>query len=421
MEMVRKAASPVATPIFGWLSDFNETTENAIRLSAYKVAIDSGLSADKAAVIAKNLTVNFNKKGQLASQLGALYAFFNANAQGTARILETLNGPKGKKIIAGGLLVGVIQAFMMAAAGYDDDEPPQFTRERNFVIPVGDRYFSFPYPLGYHVIVSTGRILTEIALSGGKDAGNKVFDLMAAYMESFNPMGSGKSISEVLSPTITDPIVAIERNTDAFGRPIARLDRSELSPTPGFTRAKDTASAFGKWFAEVINTLSGGSDYRPGRASPTPDQIDYLIGQATGGVGREAMKIEQTVSSLVTGEELPPHKIPLLGRFYGDIHSQSAEANRFYQNVTKLNEHEAEIKGLAKNGGDYQTYMQKHPETQLIASATALQNGVSELRARKRLAMSKGNSKEQVKQIENQIVVFMKSLNDRMTALEAKQ
>jgi len=421
MEMVRKAASPVATPVFGWLSDFNETTENAIRLSAYKVAIDSGLSADKAAIIAKNLTVNFNKKGQLASQLGALYAFFNANAQGTARILETLNGPKGKKIIAGGLLVGVIQAFMMAAAGYDDDEPPQFTRERNFVVPVGDRYFSFPYPLGYHVIVSTGRILTEIALSGGKDAGNKVFDLMAAYMESFNPMGSGKSISEVMSPTITDPIVAIERNTDAFGRPIARLDRSELSPTPGFTRAKDTASAFGKWFAEVINTLSGGSDYRPGRASPTPDQIDYLIGQATGGVGREAMKIEQTVSSLVTGEELPPHKIPLLGRLYGDIHSQSAEANRFYQNVTKLNEHEAEIKGLAKNGGDYQTYMQKHPETQLIASANALQNGVSELRARKRLAMSKGNSKEQVKQIENQIVVFMKSLNDRMTALEAKQ
>jgi hypothetical protein len=61
----------------------------------------------------------------------------------------------------------------------------------------------------------------------------------------------------------------------------------KLNPTPGFTRAKDTASAFSKMTSEALNYLSGGSKYRPGIFSPTPDQIDYLIGQATGGVGRD--------------------------------------------------------------------------------------------------------------------------------------
>jgi len=416
MEMVRKAASPLVTPLSGWLSDFNETTENAIRLSAYKVAIDAGISTDKAAAIAKNLTVNFNKKGQLASQLGALYAFFNANAQGTARILETLNGPAGKKIIAGGLLVGVLQAVMMAAAGYDDDEPPQFTRERNFVIPVGDKYFSVPYALGYHVLPNTGRILMELVLSGGKHAGDKVFDLMAAYIESFNPMGSGKSISEVLSPTITDPIVALERNTDAFGRPIAKQDRSGLDPTPGFTRSKDTASLFGKWFAKVINTLTGGDDYKPGRVSPTPDQIDYLIGQATGGVGREAIKAEQAVGSLFTGEQLPPYKIPLAGRFYGNAHSASAERDRFYRNVTELNVTQNEIEGLKKahKQDELKAFKESHPESKLIRKADDVERRLSLLNARKRFLQRKGDSKDEIKKVESRISDLMKDFNDQV-------
>ena len=51
----------------------------------------------QAASIAKNLTVNFNRKGQIATQAGALYAFFNAAIQGTTRLAQTLRGPAGSK------------------------------------------------------------------------------------------------------------------------------------------------------------------------------------------------------------------------------------------------------------------------------------------------------------------------------------
>ena len=48
------------------LSDFNDSIENAIRFSAYKVATEKGLSNQQASSIAKNLTVNFDRKGQLS-------------------------------------------------------------------------------------------------------------------------------------------------------------------------------------------------------------------------------------------------------------------------------------------------------------------------------------------------------------------
>jgi hypothetical protein len=54
-------------------------------LSVYKTAIDNGLSKQRAASIAKNISVNFNRKGQCGQQAEALRAFFNAAMQGTAK------------------------------------------------------------------------------------------------------------------------------------------------------------------------------------------------------------------------------------------------------------------------------------------------------------------------------------------------
>ena len=52
-----------------------------------------------------------------------------------------------------------------------------------------------------------------------------------------------------------------------------------------------------------FNYLSGGGEYGIGVVSPTPDQIDYLLGQLTGGVGREVGKV------LTTGETMATERI----------------------------------------------------------------------------------------------------------------
>lgn len=412
-------AKAAGRAIFDWLSDYNDSMENAVRLSAYKAALDKGIDKQEAASIAKNLTVNFNRKGQIGVQAGALYAFFNAAVQGTTRLAQTLKGPAGKKIIAGGLLLGTMQAALLASAGFDEEEPPEFVRERNLIIPIGgDKYLAFPMPLGYHVIPGTSRILTEWALSGFKSTPERIASLTGMYLEAFNPVGNAGWSAQTLAPTFADPIVALTENKDWTGKPIARKDFSNLDPTPGYTRSKEATSVVFKEIAKFLNFASGGTDFKPGVLSPTPDQIEYLVGQATGGIGREISKAATTVEKTITGEELPSYKIPLLGRFYGETKSSAAESGRFYKNMEKLNKHENEIKGRRESKQPLGDYLQENPEARLAPMARKVYQDVRDLRKRREALLERDAPKESIQAVEKQITRKMQVLNDRVRTLE---
>jgi DNA repair protein RadC/DNA-binding protein H-NS len=417
-----ETARKIAAPVFDWLSDYNQTMENAVRLSAYKVAKEQkkkGMTKQQAASLAKNLTVNFNRKGQIGRQAGALYAFFNAAVRGTARMYETLRGPAGQKIIWGGLILGSAQAALLAAFDFDEDEPPDFVKERNIVIPTGGgKYITVPMPLGYNVIPNTSRILTEWTMSGFKDTHKRVAQITGAALDMFNPIGNAGWSIQTLAPTVADPLVALAENKDWTGKPIAKEDISNLDPTPGYSRSKETASYISKAMAKFLNAATGGTDYTPGGASPTPDQIDYLIGQLTGGVGRELLKAEQTVTSQFTGEELPIYKVPLVGRFIGDSEGQAAERNRFYNNIILLNKHEREIKGRQKDRIPTRDYLMEYPEARLYSYANQVERNIRTLRKRRDALIEQDAPKERVKQVENQMTVQMKRFNERVKSAQ---
>jgi hypothetical protein len=287
-------------------------------------------------------------------------------------------------------------------AGFDDEQPPPFVRDKNLIIPIpgtDKKFISSPMPLGLNILPNFGRTITEIMLGGGKNAGKKLTHLLFSILDSFNPLGGSESIAQLISPTFADPIIALKENRDSFGRPIAKLDR-ETSPSPGHTRAKDTASFFSKEVSRLLNFMTGGNEDRKGAFSPTPDQIDYVIGQVTGGVGRELMKIDQSLRSLGTGEELPPYKIPLLGRFYGDAASQAAQAGTFYDNVTKLSQFEREIKGRIERKESYSEILRENPEARLWRRANTVENEISALNKKKRDLVEKDAPKDQIKRIE---------------------
>lgn len=427
-------AQDIAGPLFDWLSDYNEAMENAVRLAAYKVGKEQGMSNQQAAAMAKGLTVNFNRKGQIGIQAGAIYAFFNASMQGTGRIAETLftiqgNDAKtirlsgaGQKIVAGGILLGSMQALMLAAMGFGDDEPPEFVRERNTIIPIGDKkYITIPMPLGFAILPNIGRVSTEFVLGGFKSPAKHVARLMGIMADAFNPVGGNGTILQIISPTALDPAVALAENKDWTKKPIAKVSFDKT--TPGHKLWKDTASTPSKWIAEAINTMSGGTKHVAGAVSPTPDQIDYLFGLVTGGVGREAVKIEQTVMSTATGEDLPPHKIPLVGRFYGDAEAQSSQASTFYSNINRINEYEAEIKGRRKEGrgSEVSAFIAENPEARLVLRANHIERQVQKLRKEKHDLIEKGATRGRVKIIETRIKAEMEKFNRAVEASKQRQ
>lgn len=400
---------------FALLEDYNDTMENALRLSAYKVAKDRGLTPEQAASLAKNLTVNFNRKGHLTSQVGALYAFFNASAQGTARLVETMKGPRGKKILVGGMLLGAVQALLLSAAGFDDGQPPDFVRERNFIVPIGDgKYLTVPMPLGLHVIPNLTRIPVEWALGGFKKPGERITSLLGLLFDTFNPIGSAGMSIQTVAPTILDPFVALSENRDFSGRAIAKDDFG-ANETPGFTRKRDTASAWGEGISYAVNWLTGGTDFKPGAFSPTPDQIDYLLGQVTGGVGREAAKVSQTLTSLYDGTELPAYKVPLFGRLYGDTTDSAAVSGTYYASIRDMNLHAQEVKGRRESGESVAEYLQENPEVQLAPLAKETEKRVGNLRKlRRAMAEREDTTDDQLQVIDRRIRSEMERFNARM-------
>ena len=424
-------ARKAAMAVFDWLSDYNDAMENAVRLAAFKAALEEGMSEERAASLAKNLTVNFNRRGQSGTWLNGLYAFLNASIQGTARMMKLLVdrtpdgryklSKHGKRIIAGGMAIGVFQALALSMAGFGEDEPPEFLKNKNLIIPDfvtgSGNYLIIPMPLGLNVLPNVGRILAEFAMSDRPDATKLMGKLFVTVVDAFNPLGSS-GFTQTLAPTLLDPIVGISENKDAFGRPISRPDRA-TNPTPGYMRNRESSSAFSQGMAYALNYMTGGGEYGIGAVSPTADQIDYLIAQYTGGVGREASKAVRYVSAKVTGEETPPYATPILGKLYGETTTPSAVTDKFYKNVTMLAEHEGTIKRMQADRASTTEYRRENPEVRLISAANNLENQVSKLNRTKKELLAKDQTesvKAQIKRIDDQKARMMKNFNDRVKA-----
>ena len=423
-----------AYAVVNWISNVNDVLENSTRLSAYRVALNKfkkeaeaknpgGKISQKqledikarAADIGKNLTVNFNRKGTWGVTAGSLYAFFNASAQGTKRLYETLTGPSGKKIMAAGIGIGIAQAIALAMADFDEDEPTEFMKQKNLIIPTGDgKYVMWPMPFGFNVFPNLGRIFFETAskASSGKDITPQLVNTVTMLANAFNPLGGG-GLAQMVTPTVADPVVALWENRDAFGRPISRESRA-TSPVPGYKLSRDPSPSISQFLAELINTVTFGDKDRKGGLSPTADQIDYLAKQLGGGVYREASGIVRYVSNKIDDKETPDYQVPLVGKIVGDLSSPPAISQRFYSNVIKMSEHEASIKGRMERRENVSEYLKKNPEASLWRRANTLENEISKLNKTRRELVEKKAPPERIKRIDDQKTRMMKQFNDQV-------
>jgi hypothetical protein len=425
-----------ADAVLDWLSDYNDAMENAVRLSAFKAGLDKGMTPQRAASLAKNLTVNFNKKGQATANANALYAFFNARVQGTTRMMEVLVDKKdgkftmtgvGKKIIAGGMLLGTVQALALLAAGFDGDEPPDFLKDKNLILPTfgigGEKkYLIVPMPLGWNLFPNIGRELTEyVLINSGQMKGRRkitqtITNIAAQVADMFNPLGAGGA-ANLLTPTLVDPFVnVLATNKDTFGRPISRESR-ETTPTPGWERSRDNATSLSKALAYGINYLTGGGEDGIGLVSPTADQLDYLAKEYAGGVGREITKAVRYVGKKIEGEEeIPSYSVPILGKLYGELDTPSAAADKFYKNVKAMAEHEGTIKRIKERKGDVSEYRKENKEAsaRLINRANYVETEVARYNREIRAMYKKEAPEKEIKAKKDKRDAVMKAYNEEV-------
>lgn len=305
------------------IKDYNEAVEQAVRVSAFRYYKDHGFTPEQAAAKAKDLTVDFDRKGFSTSILNAAYLFLNASIQGTDKMRRMFFGASTKvKMTAIGSMLTLTSLLVAEINRFFDpdwDDYDEFTRDNNFMVTLGpDHAFSIPAPYGYSIFHTLGNILSD-SIHGELSITDAIARFFGAIDMSFNPV-SGGTLLQMGAPTILDIPAQLYENRNYFGGPIYK-EQPQYGPHKlNIEQYFSTVTEFSKYLTRGLFWMTGGDLEQMQRKEFTvdinPEWIDFLGESVAGGLGKFIMNIFQTGAGGLGVEELNTfNKVPFLRTF----------------------------------------------------------------------------------------------------------
>ena len=335
---------------FDFISEWNDAIETRTRFAGYLTAKEAGFSTQKAAAFAKNMTVNFNKKGSWAPILNSLYLFSSANLGGnlvTAKVLaKASKTKKGKAMIAAAVTLGFVSEIINSLIAGDDDEDgvnyydkvADYVKDSNFVfmIPGGKgKYVAIPMPYGLNVLPSIGRNMAA-SMFGRQTAKDGAANMIGNLLDAFNPLGGDRrSLLYHVVPTAARPFVDVATNTTWTGRKIRPEQEVFGSDVARAELYYADNSKVIREISKFLNEISGGDRYKSGFLDfLTPGEIEHLLAQSTGGVGKTITRAADLVTK--SEKELTLNTLPIMRRFINSSNDyQSYETFRANTEMVK--------------------------------------------------------------------------------------
>lgn len=428
-----------------FVDDYNKVAENAFRLAAYKAARDAGASVPQAAYLAKNLTVNFNKGGEIKGAMNAAYLFYNASVQGSFVLMNGLRSKRVQKLVAGVVVAGLLQDMLNRAISGDEDENgvkdyddiPDYVLETNFVLmdPTGllksmgvDKgYFAFPMPYGFNAFYNLGRSISA-GFSGSPvhTPGESAISALMTFVDAYNPLGGAQDILNVIAPTLVDPIVDVVRNKDYAGNDIVPERPSFGVPVPNSQKYWSNTGEIPIYIAQQLNALTGGNEVRPGAVDQSPEVLQYGFDYVTGALGKFVQRLGtlalDTGPKALQGDfaDIEIGDIPFARRLVGSINSRAA-TERYYAIAEEIGYVDKELE-LAKETGDVaaarKLFETKRAEVELIDTFEGVNKTLSDLRKQLRdLRENEAVPDKRKREIELKLRAEQDRLMARLTAL----
>ena len=351
-----------------FIEDTNAAVENAVRLATFKASRDELLNAGvprseavaQAASLSKNLTINFNRKGNAGDLVNSLYLFFNASVQGTANFARGLFGPKMNPFspeasrVKQGAVTSLIMFGALSALRAEEEseenpetgrsyysEIPDYIKERNIVIMAedGKDHYKIPLPYGYNVFHVLGQNVFEMS-NGHISPLKATSNITSAFLGSFSPVGFSSP-----APTIAQPFVEIAKNENFFGSPIYRENFPTGTQRPESQLAMSTTRTPFKWMANIANSLTGGNEQESGAVDISPDVMEHLAEFMFGGAGAFGMRNLNAIEKWQKGEDLKVREMPFVRRIAGEPDERTSMAD-FYERKVRLEQKEARVDSL---------------------------------------------------------------------------
>lgn len=352
---VMKVSSKVWNGIWDGVEFMNRCAEDATRFSVYMTSRQMGRSVERSISDAKEITVNFNRKGSGgfgARVMNFAYIFFNAAIQALANAGKIFYEHPVKSAVAlstfsaAGFLAPLLAQAIISAFGGDDDaywDLPEWVRRNNFVFYVpwsDDKFLIIPISQELRPFYALGEVAMSVlmgkedVLEGLRSVGGSFMDLLPVDF-----MGNGNNLAVSLTPTVAQPFAQLVANSDYFGKPIYRRnDYNRLDPA--WTKAyKGTSSMLinaSKW----LNEVTGGDDVKRGWIDPVnnPAVIEHLFESYLGGVGKTINKTAKTISMIWNPEMRDIRNVPIVSTFVQESDDERVAGSQLNREYVKAME-----------------------------------------------------------------------------------
>lgn len=364
------------------LDEYNRAVENCARFAAFMTSRQMKRSIDRSIYDAKEISVNFNKKGSGAKFMGAngqtfggntaafisglgrsFYVFWNAAVQGTTNFGRQLERHPGKALTGVGAMF--MLGLLMAAIGSGDDGDdgdknayynlPEYVRRSNIVFRLpgmDEQWISIPLPVEYRAMYGMG----ELAMStvSGKEhyTGEELANQIAGQFSQLMPIDflEGGGGWNAFVPSSVKPFAEVIANKSWTGMPLYK-DTPWNKDMPEWTKSYKSGNKYLINLAAVMNDVSGGDQYTKGSIDINPAKVEYLLNGYFGGVSNTIDKTSKMFDTMFGDREYDPRNWLVLNRVLknGDERTEYRAINNEY---FRMKEEHDKIKSRLKHYED---------------------------------------------------------------------
>ena len=380
----------VGHTIMDGIEFLNRMIEDSNRFAVYMTSIQYGRSIDEAVNDAKDVTLNFNRKGTGEygwQMIRNLYLFINPAVQSLQTLGALVKHHPFKFTavtaawLASGVLVPIVNAALMSLLGGDDDKDKywQFSkwdRRNNAImwIPFTNEYVKIPLAQEFRAFYGIGDMIAS-KMMGGELAeetwSQYADDLLGQVVDMLplDPTGYDGNIAVSLMPNAIRPVFELAFNVDFTGKPLFK-DTEYNKYDPNFTKAYVGTPDWLVRVSKMVNSI--GNDYPevqqnaidafgdPRYNLNNPAVVDHVLSSYLGGaytMGSQVLGV--LTKSLNDPKEIKMADIPLVSKFVSNpddrpvTKKQGDEFWNMKENHDRAANTLSKLKKQAKVDGDY--------------------------------------------------------------------
>lgn len=368
------------------LEDFNRWAEDISRFTTYMTSRQMGRSITESVNDAKEVTVNFNKKGagyktggffgMTSGIFRNLYLFFNASVQSLTNFKRLYDKQPVKfysalgGFMSAGFLMPMINNVLYSIFGGGDDDPyndlPEWVRRNNLCIYTGnDTFLTIPLPIELRAFYGLGDYAYQLTTGKEKPSATNIAKGTVGQLADLLPLNpTGNEGLKTFMPDIMSPIFeAYVWNQDFTGKPVAKISPFN-ERDPEWKRVYKGTSGWlvdtSKFLNDISNGSGPGSEFRKGFIDFNPAKVEHLLESYFGGMAKTFNQAGKTIyyggKSLIEqqkDEDLVMRNVPIVNRFLNTVDERNAFSgiNTEYFNLRdEMDQFKYELNGVKKSG-----------------------------------------------------------------------